>query len=298
MPTKWTPENLGDARRRHEAGESLRQIAPSIGIDPETLRQKFHEWGWPVMPRGVAKQRANDARFKALHDRYLAGESGTALAAEAGINFANLYTAWRKRDWIIREGKEASALRYAGTTPEYRQAITVAAHDAVRGSNRTFDELCRRAIGVERARSNQSAVERAMLAMLPDATPCKAIGPYNVDLALGTVAVEIFGGGWHGGGHHAARWPERIRYLLDQGWSVVVVWVQQPRYPLTVAAAEYVIALSEFTRSNPTATAQYRVIRGNGQVIVRGCANDDHFPLKPPRERRLHLRCPHDLPCD
>lgn len=299
MPTKWTPENLSDARRRHEAGESLSQIAPSMGVDPETLRKKFHDWGWPVMKQGVGKQRRHDAKFKALHERYIAGESGVALASEAGIDFANLYTAWHRRGWPVRDGQEAAALRYADTSPEYRQALTVAAHDAVRGRGQSFEHRCRIALGRERTLAHQSETEELLLNMLPvDAIPGKAVGPYNVDIAIGTVAVEIYGGTWHAQGRAAARFPQRTRYLFDHGWSVVIIWVEQARYPLTVAAAEYVIALGEFTRSNPTATAQYRVIRGNGQVIVRGCANDDHFPLKPSRERRLHLRCPHDLPTD
>lgn len=204
-----------------------------------------------------------------------------------------------KRGWATRSVAEASALRYADTTPEYRRAITAAAHDAARGSSHSFEYRCRIALGKERTLANQSETERLLLDMLPvGAKPGKAIGPYNVDIAVGTVAVEVYGGTWHSGGRAAARFPQRVRYILDQGWSVVLIWVEQARYPLAVAAAEYVIALGEFTRRHPTAPTQYRVIRGTGEEIVRGCAKDDHFPLKPARERRLHLRCPHDLPGD
>ena len=41
----------------------------------------------------------------------------------------------------------------------------------------------------------------------------KAIGPYNVDLAAGSVAVEVFGGGWH----RRQAEGERLRYILDAG---------------------------------------------------------------------------------
>jgi hypothetical protein len=138
-----------------------------------------------------------------------------------------------------------------------------------------------------------------LLAMLPDgALPCKAIGPYNVDIALAPIAVEVFGGAWHGGGRAAARWPKRIRYLLDEQWHVVVVWVEHARDPLTIGAAEYVVALRDQLRRNPALVGQYRVIRGSGKEIIRGCANDDHFPVKPPRGSRTHVRCEHALPTD
>ena len=75
----------------------------------------------------------------------------------------------------------------------------------------------------------------------------KAIGPYNADLAIGTVAVEVLGGQWHRIKHHG----KRLRYILDAGWDVIYIWVDAKHFPLGPGAAEYVIAHCEF-REEPS----------------------------------------------
>ena len=60
--------------------------------------------------------------------------------------------------------------------------------------------------------------------------PQRAVAQYNIDLAIGdSIAVEVFGGGWHGYGRHAARFEERTRYLLSHGWHQVVIWINPRR---------------------------------------------------------------------
>ena len=81
---------------------------------------------------------------------------------------------------------------------------------------------------------NSSDSERVLDEMLQafghHPVPQKAIGPYNVDLAVGSVAVEVLGGEWHG---YKPRHRERTEQILDAGWSMVFVW-DTPTYPLAV----------------------------------------------------------------
>lgn len=255
---------------------------------------------WTAERRENARRR-KDAFYRGMYDRYLAGESAYAIATEAGIDTGNLTKAWRLRGLHTRPATEAAALRHARMTADERMALVAPAHDAVRGKPPTFDQMCQAAATREREALHVSGLDRQVghwLTAYPGVTLAKAIGPYNVDLAFERVAVEVFGGGWHGGGRAAARWPNRIRYILDQGWSVIVVWSEKYRQPLDVGAAQYIIAFIEEARRNPPAIGQYRVIRGDGQEIIRGCANDDHFPVKPSRRRSERSWCEHQLPTD
>lgn len=293
MSRKLPPLDFDDLYRRYQAGETGKQIAVSVGIGETTLMRQFGKRGLPRRHSGTERKHPGFAAINGL--------SAPEIAARFGVNPATA------RRWLRAVGQqpnrsEAMRLRLARLGANGRASLVSAAHAAVRGRPKSFDDLCRKAIGRERAGSHISPNDRALADMLTQrgltVTLGKAVGPYNVDIAAGAVAVEVFGGAWHGGGRAAARWPQRIRYLLDTGWSVVVIWVEQATYPLTVEAADYVVSLCQVTGSDPSARRQYRVIRGTGQEIVRGCAQDDHFPVKPPRERRIHVRCDHERVAD
>jgi very-short-patch-repair endonuclease len=141
------------------------------------------------------------------------------------------------------------------------------------------DEARRRALGIEHARSNTSPYEIELLAMLSTQKltliPQKAIGPYNVDIAANSVAVECLGGGWH----RTKRHGHRLRYLLNSGWDVLYIWIRPTiGIPLTQHATEDIISFTEFRDRNPTAPSRYRVIRGSGEFITEGNLNSNDIP--------------------
>src|SRR5690606_37643437 len=110
-----------------------------------------------------------------------------------------------------------------------------------------------------------------------------AIGPYNCDLAVHPVAVEVFGGGWHWHGAHYARAEERFRYIMNEGWYVLVVVVGfNGRFPLTPAVGDYVASEIERARRDPSLVGQYRVVWGAGEFSTGGRLEDDHFSIEPP----------------
>jgi very-short-patch-repair endonuclease len=173
---------------------------------------------------------------------------------------------------------EAAVLKGRKVSADERAALAELARNGIAKRTQTFEERCRRAITNEANCSRISAGERLMSSLLRErgieTTPQVAVGPYNVDLATDTVAVEILGGSWHldKPGH-----PERIRYLLNAGWHLVFVWVDVRRFPLGEAAADYVVAFVNEVRGCPPSISQYRVIRGDGREVTRGGADRDDF---------------------
>lgn len=158
-----------------------------------------------------------------------------------------------------------------------RLALTAAAHATMRGRAVSLEERIAIAHGVQRKLTNVSRYEVALCNGLLDRgiNPVQqlACGPYNVDVAIGSVAVEVLGGAWHRSKPHG----QRIRYLLDSGFDVLYIW-SAFSYRVTSGTAEHVIAFMEETSRNPAGPRRYRVIRGNGHLVAEFQADRDEIP--------------------
>jgi very-short-patch-repair endonuclease len=171
--------------------------------------------------------------------------------------------------------------------PEQRAAQVADAHTAARGSKRTLEQLVEHARALERIGGHDSPAEALMAEWLAErgepSVPQKAIGKYNVDLAVAPVAVEILGGGWHSVKKtHAIRTPE----ILNAGWHLAFVWNYEGRSALTEQAADHVVAWLNEVRRDPPAIGQYRVVSGDGELLAAGRADDPQFALEPPPRGR------------
>jgi transposase len=228
-----------------------------------------------------------------LDDLVRLNESGKTTKEIAVIYGVHVNTV---RRWFSRNGlaarRDLGGSR--GLSAERRREIGLKITKAQMGKRRSLTAKIRKAETCERLQLHISPVETLLADMLRErGIPLiqqKAIGPYNVDIATGAVAVEVFGGGWH----NTRREGERLRYLFDRGWDVVIIWVDARNAPLTPAAAEYVISHLQFRKSNPTAPRCYRVIRGTGQLLATGSANSDDLPDVVTARHRLDL--PESIP--
>lgn len=208
--------------------------------------------------------------FNYWANRYLAGESENKLAREIGVGRFCFRRHLVENGIAPRGQSESEAVKWSRMTPEQRKRQVKAAHDAVRGVPLTVDVKMRQAIGKERAKPNVSYAEN-LLAWYIDkqgfsVVQQKAIGIYNVDIAINelSIAVEIYGGGWHAYGRHIARYFKRTKYLLDSGWHVVIIWVDGRRYPLRREGADNVVSFLQEVCANPSISRQYWVILGDG----------------------------------
>lgn len=214
-----------------------------------------------------------------LVQRYIDGESVKGLAESLGVS----------REWVTgtltrlgvqtRGRSEAMYTRMARTSPEERSRLAAAAHDAIRGttpSDATVEAAARRRErkGFGKRSPAELELSKMLRAQGLDVIHEKAVGRYNVDLATGSIAVEILGGSWH----RTKRHGKRLRYLLDRGWDVIYIWIDSIYHPLSPGAAEYVVTHLQFRERNPSVPRCYRVIRGAGQFIAGGSADGDDIP--------------------
>lgn len=235
--------------------------------------------------------RLNSGADHPIHDeiirRYQAGESSDMIAPDYNVTGGTIRHRLRHFG-VTRSRSEAKRLHMQRIGPEGRQQITAAAHDAVRGMVRTDADLAARALGKESTGTLNSDEQRLWRILEPfgELVGQKAVGPYNVDIAVnGAVAVELFGGRWHLNGRHAARFDERVRYLFDQGWALVIVWNTHPRTLTTDVADQIGPFVDEMSR-HPSPGGQYRVMWGDGKLCARGSHDVDELTLERARPRR------------
>jgi hypothetical protein len=215
--------------------------------------------------------------------RYKSGESENALAKAYGVNRWVIRLRLIETDTPIRGRHAAEKLKWSRMSAGKRKAQVAAAHKATRGRIPTEEERCKGAQTRQEHQAHVSQTEMELGAMLAArgirAIPQLAIGRYNCDLGASPVAVEIFGGEWHWCGSHMRRTPERLRYILNAGWHVLMVKIEARRRPLTEATADYVAAYIKKMRRKPSARREYRVIRGAGELLAAGGVDDDEISI-------------------
>lgn len=170
----------------------------------------------------------------------------------------------------------------AERSPEENARNSAAAHEAARHHVHTEKEKIARALTRERKQLHVSPSELYLAEVLTGrgwfCTPQKAIGIYNVDLEVDDVAIEVYGGGWHTTGRHAARSEERFKYLLER-MNVIVIWVDRRYYPLSSRAVDSIEAFLKADKGH----GEFLVLRGDGTTFHRGKWDLHVLAIKPPR---------------
>ena len=95
-----------------------------------------------------------------------------------------------------------------------------------------------------------------------------AVGPYNVDGAVRELGVAVEGQWTYQPTGGSIR-GERIKDLLDAGWSVLIIdATHRKRWPIDLSAlAEQFVAFLNRAQRDPSIRGQYGVISGSGQPI-------------------------------
>ena len=223
--------------------------------------------------------------------RYRSGTSEKALAEHLQTSRPVIRRRLLEAGISPRNRSAAELMKWSQMSAHKRNAQVAAAHEATRGRPIKLSAKLKGAATRERLCLGTAPMEfkvaDALRARGLETVPQQAIGPYNCDLGAFPVAVEIFCGNWHWHGRHMRRSPERIRYILNAGWHLLMIRFA-PRERFTDTAADYVVAYVQESRCNPAAVREYRVIQGAGELLTGGSLDDDEFTIKPALRRGLH----------
>lgn len=283
MTAKITSLDVDYIVQEYRSGRAANDIARELGIGANTVLRRLHDAGENL--RANAFQPRVSIPIDEAIEFFKAGIGVGGIADHYKVSPSAVARIFKANGVKLRNRSEQQAARMARTSPNDRSKAAKAAHDAVRGMKRSEEELAKRALTREARQTHVSAYEKRLAAMLRkrgvDPICQKAIGRYNCDMAVHPVAVEIFGGGWHWTGAHFERTEDRLRYFLDSGWHVLMIHIESRRAPLTAAIADYIVSYVEKVRSDPSTIREYRVVRGAGDLLASGRADDDKLSIIP-----------------
>lgn len=230
--------------------------------------------------------------------QYLSGESVNQLAVQFGVGRPTIIRRLQSRDIQPRGSSEAERLKWQRIIdPQARKAQVSGAHEARRGQVDAPEVKARRAATWFRKQQHIWPAETQLAEALRTVGVCvdlaKNIGPYNVDLALNgkLIAVEIDSHPVRDRG--AGPRLDRLEYLLNQGWSVLLIYTKS--VPLTFpGVTQKVLTYLQTTSLNESGRGQYGVIRGDGEATAIPGLNLHSLPAvegfeatnKPTRRKR------------
>lgn len=219
-----------------------------------------------------------------LYRAYQAGACFREIGKQFDMSWATVRQRFIRAKLPLRSISESHRIAASHASQEERSRRAASAHNAVRDKRQTFEHRCKIALTREQRGLGISRIERQCLAFLEESgfncIPQKAIGPYNVDIAITElpITVEIFGGHWHTTGRHARRFRKRIDYILNAGWYPIIVWVTRD-YPLEIGAIKHIVSFAKKFSSSKTIRRQEQMIRGDGQPTSIGKCKFNNLPI-------------------
>jgi len=223
-----------------------------------------------------------------IPSRYLAGESEYSIAKVEGVSRGTV-TRWLQEAGIQKRGMSAAGkMRASLMTREERVQQVAAANAAVRGSAKSDIMKIRTILGRQKAAMDgtwhRSQGETALGQFFGDQgvkfVPEQAVAGYNVDFGIEPVAVELLGGSWHAAPSRVLFHRQRSEAIFNAGWSLIFIW-STSYYPANRFGYEKVVELVDELSADPAPRGQYRVIRGDGDLVASGGKGDDFTLVYP-----------------
>ncbi len=232
-----------------------------------------------------------------LARRHASGQSVLQMSREIGVSRTPIIRQLTQMGLEIRTGSEANRLRMARLSASERRALATAANEARRSAAtapvvdwhaRNYGTAQTRQRTLSAARPEEDELPRLADALGIRITRQVAVGPYNLDFRVGSVAVEV-----HAAAYHPLRLPrlaQRTENLLSAGWSVVYLW----RWGLE--GAHDVLTWAQQTSRDVPGGGQHRVVRGDGEIVPFSRSDlDERANVAAARRALYHLPRPVDL---
>lgn len=183
-----------------------------------------------------------------------------------------------------RNRSDQQAARMKNSTPHQIAQMTSKAHEASRNRIVTKEERIKAAITREGNVDSRSKYDAAVFEIVskkyPNAIPSKAIDVYNADIAVGSVTVEVFGGGWSISDRvRVSRYIKRCKQIGELGFHTIFFIVMKPSW---LSDTSELISVIDIASRNPTSPSQYWMVWGNHQGSSGLCADLNHSAFVSP----------------
>lgn len=199
---------------------------------------------------------------------YVGGTSENALSKMHGVDRGVIRRRLVAAGVTIRGGSEAEKLKWSQMSKAKKRKQVASAHAARRGQKDGASTLAKRAIqrmvNLSHIGVDEVALANALLRLGVATTPQKAIGPYNLDLAIEepAIAIEIEAGGTFYS--KRPRLLKRIKYLIDSGWIVLYIVTCGKKLAVYECASK-IVALFKLASGNKTTVGHYGMLTSKGK---------------------------------
>ena len=297
MRRKFTDGFLDHAEQIISQGSTLKEAAALLGCADSNLSKALRTRN-PLfdteMNRGARCPNRNDGLPETdIAARYGAGESEKAIASCFGVSRVVIARILDKHGVTRRGRSTANFVRMSRMSPGGRKANASAAHAKVRSLPPERFRLS----SIKRARTVESG---GLINVGPGEKPLldamiaaglrpiwqKAVDHYSVDIAFGSVAVEVRWG--HSGRMRTFRARGRFEHLSKCGYKLVTVQILDAE---ALRNLDDIVALLQIIDRKPAAPGKYWVVRSGLQSNPLTRLNGNHrAAVKAPPELVTSIR--------
>lgn len=258
-------KSIDHAEQLVRDGSSIKNAASEIGCGPDALSKLLRRRGVDTsIGKGHTPHNRKDLDCESIIADYLSGESEKALAEKYGISRNVIRGRLLEKGVEPRGRRDAMLIRMGKLSRKERKQLTSAAHDAVRGRPQTHERKLRRAqraqenIGYTLIGHGEDFLANVMIERGVRFVRQAAIGIYNTDFLVGSVAVELTS---DPGLSHRRRenFERRVKYISDQ--NILLLYLVFPSEIGLSACLEDFFSNLEAADSNPTVFGEYWVMR-------------------------------------
>lgn len=263
MARKLTDETILDAQRLNAEGMTMKEVAAALGHTDDGLRNRMRAMGIkPVVHKRKAKRL--DLPVDKIASMYQDGYSENAIAKHFGVARTAVRPRLIDAGITPRSQGESELLKWSKMTEEQRANQVKSAHAACIGVTKSFEHRVAIAkarekavadhhIGVGEPEFKEFLSSRGIPFIYQ-----KAVDTYNLDFAIGSVAVELTSvtGRYRGDKEHLNK---RTVNLLERGYKTL--GVEFDCAESLMACAEYVVATVQEMNGLESFGREYWVIR-------------------------------------
>lgn len=263
------------------SGKKQREVADAFGIGEHQVENACKAAG---VSRGRFQKLSRDAHAE-IARLYAAGSTSGELAIKYGVRREAIWHITNKFK-VTRDIGEAMRHVLSKRTDEVWKQCAEKTRNALLG--RRYDDARTQAFAKGRERKmvrfayGEAALAKMLLERNLQPIPQKACGKYNIDIAVGTVAVEIMLV-TSANTINGARYRKRSEYLLKSGWNILYIlcrrWPNVAREAISETSADLVANFVQSTKSHPAALREYRVIRSTGHPVATCQLNINQVPV-------------------
>jgi predicted transcriptional regulator len=266
---------------------SSAQIAEHLGIGQTTVSRLRKKYG---IERIYSSERAfTQNQIDKIIEVYQSGigVAGIKDHVDFKVSISNIFTILRQNSIHIRNPSEQQQARMDRCDFYQRQALVKKANQAARGSKKSESSLTKASFTrqIRQNISKNRKFELTVIRHLNDAgiygTRDKAAYIYNIDFAIGNIAVEVFGGGWS---TSPSRIDKYIKKTKELGKCYHFIFVIIPRIERFNADARsnLITCIKEFSSLPPASPCEYRVVWGDLYGAAGLCSDINNAAFENP----------------